>query len=190
MDEKKTVDELTSVFSEQEFAAGDAWLRSHGILASIQHNAIVANLYVNFPKVQYLEYFLPEDTSRRKVWVILYVPFWKLLFANRDRMVDDVIMFLREYLRDFDIKVELKRYKKGVEKSNEIPETAIDHIAAAPNVQPEPKSDPAPATPSPEPAAEAGSTPADDQNRAEAASPGAADGSSVPPSSDPGEPKS
>lgn len=129
MDEKKTVDDLDQVLNEQTFAAGDAWLRNHGVIASIAHNAIVANLYVNFPKVRYLEYFLPEDSARKRVWVRLYVPFWKLLFLNRDKMMDDVIDFLRSYLANYDVKVELKRYKKGVEKSDEVPETAINHVA-------------------------------------------------------------
>lgn len=124
-DDKKTVESL-----EQVFAAGDAWLRNHGLVTGIAHNAIVANLYVNFPKVRYLEYFLPEDGSRRKVWVILYVPFWKLVFTNRDAEVDKIIEFLKEYLQGYDIKVELKRYKKGVEKSDAIPTNAVDHVAA------------------------------------------------------------
>lgn len=129
MDEKKDVENLA-----QLFAAGDAWLRKFGLVASVAHNAIVANLYVNFPKVRYLEYFLPEEAGRRKVWVVLYIPFWKLLFTNRDRMIDEVITLLREYLSDYDIRVELKRYRKGVEKSNEIPKDALEHVRPDPVV--------------------------------------------------------
>lgn len=133
IDEKKDLESL-----EQLFAAGDAWLRKYGIVSKIAHNSIVTNLYVAFPKVRYLEYFLPEDSSKeRKVWVRLYVPFWKLLLVNREKMVDEVIFFLREYLSDYDIKVELKRYKKGVEKSNEIPKEAHDHVVAPGELQPD-----------------------------------------------------
>jgi len=124
MDEKKTVQSL-----DQLFAAGDAWLRKYGMVTGIAHNAIVMNLYVAFPKVKYLEYFLPESTENRKVWVILYVPLWRLLFMNRDKMVEDVIFFLREYLDSYDIRVELKRYKKGVEKHDQIPKNATEHFA-------------------------------------------------------------
>lgn len=123
MDDHKNIDDL-----EQVFAAGDSWLRKYGIVTPIAHNSIVLNLYGAFPKVRYLEYFLPEDSSRRKVWVILYVPFWKLLFTNREKMIDSVIDFLREYLFDYEINVELKRYKKGVDKSDEIPSSITDHL--------------------------------------------------------------
>lgn len=131
MDNQKTVEDL-----DQLFAAGDAWLRKFGIVSPIAHNAVVLNLYAAFPKVKYLEYFLPEDGSRRKVWVILYVPLLKLLFVNRNKMVDDVIEFLKEYLHDYDIQVELKRYKKGIERSNEVPGKATAHLATS-----EPSSD-------------------------------------------------
>lgn len=184
MDEKKTVEDLDQALNEQTFAAGDAWLRGHGVLSKIAHNAIVANLYVNFPKVRYLEYFLPEDTERKKVWVRLYVPFWKLLFSRRERMIDNVIVFLRDYLKDYDIKVELKRYKKGVEKSNEIPKPAIDHVAP-PELQPEAGAP----TGSPVPAAAPVEARGDDPGSAQAAASGAGDVPALPDSADPGDPK-
>lgn len=124
-DDKKTVEHL-----DQLFAAGDAWLRKFGLVTAIAHNSIVANLYVNFPKIRYLEYFLPRDSTTRKVWVVLYVPLHRLIFTSRDNLIDEVIQFLREYLDGYDIQVQLKRYKKGIERSNEVPNTAIDHINA------------------------------------------------------------
>lgn len=176
---ENNVEELAQVI-----AAGDAWLRQYGVLSAIHHNAIVANLYVRFPKVRYLEYFLPPHGSSRKVWIRLYVPFWKLLFLRRDRMMDEVIDFLREYLSDYDIQVELKRYKKGVEKSNEVPKIAMEHLAPSSELQPSP----VPATP--QPAAEASSASGDDPKGSEGprSEPGA--GEPVLPSSEPGEPKS
>ena len=125
-DSKKNVEELNQVIS-----AGMSWLQKYGIISSVSHNNIVLNIYSAFPKVRYLEYFLPEDTSRRKVWIVLYVPLWKLIFINRERMVDDVVDFLREYLDNYDIHVQLRRYKKGVEKVNEVPTDAIAHINTA-----------------------------------------------------------
>lgn len=138
MDDKKAVEGL-----QELIAAGDAWLRKYGVVSSVAHNSIVLNLYVAFPRVRYVEYFLPEDTSRRKVWVILYVPLWRLLLTKRDKLVDDVIMFLREYLDGYDIQVELKRYKRGVERSDEIPTDAINHVgdAAAPDEHAKPDAD-------------------------------------------------
>lgn len=127
-DEKKTVDNL-----EQVFAAGDAWLRRYGMVTGVQHNSVVLNLYMAFPKVRYVEYFLPKDQTKRKVLVQLYFPFWKLVFMNKDKMIDDVIFFLREYLNDYEVRVELKRYKKGVEKSDEVPNEASDLTSVAPD---------------------------------------------------------
>lgn len=182
MDEKKTLESL-----DQLFAAGEAWLRKYGVVTNIAHNAIVTNLYVNFPKVRYLEYFLPQDVSRnRKVWVILYVPFWKLLLTNRERMIDDVIMFLREYLDGYDIQVELKRYKKGIERSNEIPENAINHVAPS-GVQPESENS---AEPGAEPAADAGASTSQDPANPGIPESKPGDGEPLPDSSDSGEPKS
>lgn len=177
-DEKDAVEELGQLFS-----AGDAWLRKHGMVTSIQHNSIVSNLYVNFPKVRYLEYFLPEDGTNRKVWVRLYVPFWKLLFLNRERMVDDVIGFLREYLVDYDIKVELKRYKKDVEKSNEVPNDAIDHVSAPVELQPGEGSS---ATGDSVPVTAPSEARGDDPQGTQPGSSGAGDEPSIPNSSDPG----
>lgn len=168
MDEKKTVESL-----DQLFAAGDAWLRKYGMVTSIAHNAIVANLYVNFPKAKYVDYFLPKDSAHRKVWVRLHVPFWKLVFTNKDKMIDQVIDFLREYLTDYDIQVELKRYRKGVEKSDEVPKEAITHVLPEPVVEPdvpvrqasvgqspsEPPADAAGPAPSPDPADPHGDSP-------------------------------
>ena len=130
-DDKKVVENL-----EQVFAAGDAWLRRYGIVSPIAHNSIVLNLYSAFPKARYIDYFLPRDMTQRKVWVRLHVPFWKLLFCNRDRLIDNVIDFLREYLHEYDIQVELKRYKRGVERSDEIPQVVTEHLGAVPVPEP------------------------------------------------------
>jgi hypothetical protein len=111
---------------EAVIAAGDAWLRKYGVVTSFAHNAIVANLYVAFPKVRYVEYFLPRNPDARRVLVVLYFPTLTLLFSNRDKLVTRVTEFLREYLSGYEITVELRRYKKGVEKSHEIPSNARD----------------------------------------------------------------
>ena len=119
MDDKKTLTEL-----EQLFAAGDAWLRKYGIVSPVQHNAIVLNLYMAFPKCRYVEYFMTRPPER-KIHVILHFPFFRLLFSNRDKIVDDAIGFLKEYLHEYTITVELKRYRKGAEK-HETPNPLAD----------------------------------------------------------------
>jgi hypothetical protein len=122
---------------EAVFAAGDAWLRKYGMVTSIAHNAIVTNLYVAFSKVRYVEYFLPRNPEVRKVLVVLHFPTLTLLFSSREKLVNRVVDFLKEYLHNYEITVELRRYKKGVEKSNEIPDSALklddDALAASSN---------------------------------------------------------
>lgn len=110
-DSKKSVSSL-----ENLFAAGDAWLRRHGMLDNpIAHNSIVLNLYMNFPKVKYVEYFLGTDPDDKQIRVVMHFPFWTLLFMKKEKTIDDVIDTLRDYLQDFNIIVELRRYKKGIE---------------------------------------------------------------------------
>lgn len=120
---------------EQVISAGTAWLTKYGVVGPIMHNNIILNLYVAFPKARYIEYFLSKDTENKKVLVVLHVPMWSLLFTNKSRLIDNVIDFLREYLDNYEITVELKRYRKGVEKSNEIPKSA-DFLESAESTKP------------------------------------------------------
>lgn len=107
MNEKKELDDLTKIF-----AAGDAWLRKYGMVDNpIVHNNIVLNLYMNFPKVKYVEYFM--NPKERSIEVVMHYGFWYLLFHNKDELIDQVIDLLKEYLHNFDITVKLKRFKKG-----------------------------------------------------------------------------
>jgi len=107
---KKALSELESLF-----IAGDAWLMKYGIVSPIAHNNIVTNLYMNFPQVKYLEYFL--DTENRKVEVVLYIKFWRLLFTRKDRLISDAINLLKEYLYNYTITVRLKRYTNQVREN-------------------------------------------------------------------------
>jgi hypothetical protein len=113
MNDNKLKNEL-----EQLFAAGDAWLRKYGVVSNVAHNNIVVMLYMNFPKVRYVEYFITQNPEDRRIQVILHFGFWNLIFKNKEAVIDSAITLLKEYLHDYDITVELKRYKKGVEKTD------------------------------------------------------------------------
>jgi len=112
MDDKQDLDELSKIF-----AAGDSWLRKFGVidpnLNPVAHNNIVANLYV-IPGVEYVEYFMPQDFTKRWIKIKLYLPFWKLLFTNKDKLIERVVQTVKEYLDGYDVTVEVKRYKPSV----------------------------------------------------------------------------
>lgn len=109
---KKDVDDLQGLI-----AGGDLWLRKYGFVDNpVAHNSIIANLYGRFPRVKFVEYFLNPDPEERKIEVVLHFSFWYLLFRNKDKLIEDAIDLLRDYLHDFSITVTLKRFKKGANK--------------------------------------------------------------------------
>lgn len=116
MNDKKNMEELQKLLQE-----GDAWLRKFGIvdpsMNKVFHNNIVINLYVNFPKVRYVEYFMSDKAEDRWIKIVLYLPTFTLMFTNKDKLIDEVVDLIREYLYDYDVTVELKRFRKETVKS-------------------------------------------------------------------------
>lgn len=105
---KNTVEDI-----EKIFASGDAWLRKYGIVDNpIAHNSIIANLYTQFPKVKYVEYFL-NTSEERKIRVVMHYSFFSLLFMKKDKEIDKIVELLQEYLSEYIVEVELKRYKNN-----------------------------------------------------------------------------
>lgn len=107
MDHEKAKQQIQEILAD-----GDQWLLKHGVVTPVTHNTILINLYVNFPKVEYIDYYIHPDN--REIEVNLYIPFFKLMFTRRQQMVDKVFELLVEYLKDFTVSVNLKRYKKGM----------------------------------------------------------------------------
>ena len=105
---KKDIENL-----EQVIAMGDEWLRRFGVVSPFAHNTIILNLRMKFPKIKNLEYLL--DSEERKIELILHVPrgylFWITLFGRSDRFIDEVMMFLGEYLHHYQITIKLTPYK-------------------------------------------------------------------------------
>ncbi len=88
---------------------GDAWMRAEGIITPITHNNIILNLYVNFPKVKYVEYFMKPD--EKAIEVVLHLRTITALFTNKDALMTAAIGVIKEYLQDYDVTVKLKRFK-------------------------------------------------------------------------------
>lgn len=107
MTTQKDVDDLTSLFTN-----GDAWLRKFGVVDNpVAHNNMILNLRMNFPKAMGVEYYLPKNPEDRRIRVVLYFSFWRLLFCKKDQLIDAVIDLVKEYLHDYDVSVELRRWK-------------------------------------------------------------------------------
>ena len=117
-DDQKTLDELTSVI-----LAGDAWLREYGVITPVVHNNIIINLYMNFPKVKYVEYFMTdpkEEDDAKAIEVVLYLSFWGALFTNKTQLIEDAIALIREYLKDYKVSVRIKRYRPQIGGRNDV----------------------------------------------------------------------
>lgn len=104
---QKEVEDITNLFT-----SGDAWLRKYGAVDNpVAHNNMVVNLRMNFPKAKLVEYYMPKNTEDRRIKVVLHFGFWTLLFSKTNRIIDDVIDLVKEYLYDYEVVVELKRWK-------------------------------------------------------------------------------
>jgi hypothetical protein len=113
-DKQKNLEILQKVLEE-----GDKWLLDHGVVSDLTHNAIVTGIYANYPVVQYVDYYMDKD--QKVIDLNLYIGFWRLLWLTltrrRDALLDDVFFALSDYLKDFQVRVNLKRYKRQDQKS-------------------------------------------------------------------------
>lgn len=114
-DEKqKNIEMLQKVIEE-----GDRWLLDNGVVTDLTHNAIVTGIYSNYPVVRYVDYYM--DKERHIIDLNIYVGFWKLLWLTltrrRDSLLDEVFFALSDYLKEFKVRVNLRRYKGQDQKS-------------------------------------------------------------------------
>lgn len=107
-EKRKAIETLQKVIEE-----GDKWLLEHGQVTDLTHNAIVTGIYVNYPVVRYTDYYMNKEA--KVIDLNVYIGFWKLLWltlsGRRDSLLDDIFMALSDYLKDFQVRVNLKRYK-------------------------------------------------------------------------------
>ena len=95
----------------QVISAGEYWLRKHGMVSPLMHNNIVLNLRTKFSKIKQLEYFLPIDPNQRELKLVIYISLWTKIFSNVNKLIADVIATLEDYLSNYEITVEVKRFK-------------------------------------------------------------------------------
>jgi len=95
--------------SKEDLAvAADSFLRTAGIYTDFSHNAIILNLYMNNPTVNYVEYFFDADNARIKT--ILHIDRARAKQRKKTKSTEEestTLEILAQYLPDFDIEVEV-----------------------------------------------------------------------------------
>lgn len=113
---------------QKALVEGEDWLREHGAITHMTHNTIVSNIYVLFPQVTYADYLM--DTELKIIDLRVYVKTWKLflmtILGRRERMLNELFLLTQDYLKEFEIRITLKRYQPGVEKQNAPQSESID----------------------------------------------------------------
>ena len=89
---------------------GNSWLIDNGVISDFTHNAILINLYVNFPKVRYVEYFM--SVEEKTIEVHLFFSWYNYFFQREGLLVDNAKELLNQYLKDYKVTVKKKRYGK------------------------------------------------------------------------------
>ena len=91
-------------------SSGDAWLREYGIITPMMHNNIVLNLRMHFPKAKDVDYFMNPD--EKTIHVRLFLTPWGAFTSNTTKMIDSAINLVSQYLTDYKVTAEIKRFKK------------------------------------------------------------------------------
>lgn len=112
VDKKKLnkIKEDVGLEQNQFIAMADQWLREQGIISDYAKNAIIINLYTNFPKAQMVEFYL--DQEEKMIEVHLHFKLWHWLFARNTTLTDRTTSLIKQYLPDFKITAEKRRYDK------------------------------------------------------------------------------
>lgn len=114
MADQKSLETLQKVIEE-----GDRWLLDNGIVSDLTHNALVTGVYASYPDVRFMDY----DMNKEEKWIDmrLYVSFWKLLWltitGKRGKLLDDCFFNVSDYLKNFSVRVTIKRYKGQDQKA-------------------------------------------------------------------------
>jgi len=102
---------------ERIISDGDKWLRNYmGSELGVDTNDVVVDMYDEFPFIKSHEYWVPQDPEMRFIKINIYISTWKLLFMNRDKLLEDLEYFIKTYLPHHDIVLTIKRHKKGYNK--------------------------------------------------------------------------
>jgi hypothetical protein len=114
----KEIENINKAFSlsPEAITAGDRWLLENGIITDVTHNNIILNLYMNFPRAQYVEYFM--DMEDKSIEIHLYfTKFWNWWYKN-GKLLEKAKDLLVPYLGDFKISVKKELYVKHSQVSD------------------------------------------------------------------------
>lgn len=104
-------DDETKKLLDGAFSAGDDWLRQHGVVTDFTINTIIVFVYSNFPQIKNVDIDLDKQASR--IYLRVYASTWRILFwmllGQRQKVIDLIFNWVREYLPKYKVSVELRR---------------------------------------------------------------------------------
>lgn len=100
--------ENSQMSTENFLLEGERWLLENGVVTDVTHNNIIMNLYMNFPKCKYVEYFM--DLQNKQVEVYIYFGLWRYLFTPQKKVSEKCKDLLLQYLNGFTITAKKEKY--------------------------------------------------------------------------------
>lgn len=95
---------------EEAFQAAQGWMDNYGIVTSEGHKQLKRMLETSVKGLKDLKYYV-DDTAMR-VEVDLFFGGWKVLLSDTSKISKGVLEVLRNCLPEYEIRVEVKKYRK------------------------------------------------------------------------------
>ncbi|MDX1471521.1 MAG: hypothetical protein R3213_08495 [Flavobacteriaceae bacterium] len=105
MDDKKNLENLNNVLDISE-----AWFLKYGEVNPDGHKELKKLLEKAIAGVKKLDYRV--DLDDRRVEVIVYLGFWRMLFHKMQGVADSVVRLLESCLHEYEIHVRVRRFKE------------------------------------------------------------------------------
>lgn len=94
-------------------SSADKWLRENGIITPVLHNNIIINLYVNFPKAKYIEYFM--DPEAKQIEIYFHLSKVRFILTNEVKLERQARKLITEYLPDFTVSARKRKFDGSTE---------------------------------------------------------------------------
>lgn len=89
----------------------DKWLRDNGVITPVLHNNLIINLYVNFPKAKYIEYYMDPDALEIEIYFHLTkLPY---LFTKEAKLERQARELISQYLPDYHVTARKRKFSGG-----------------------------------------------------------------------------
>lgn len=98
-------DTLNYIFNADEF------LRGSGYLGTFQKNTLILNTLVLCDKAKNVSFDI--DTNKQTINVVLYFKRWKMLFLNRNKIIQRLSSFYKDYLPSYSFKINFDIWQKN-----------------------------------------------------------------------------